>query len=173
MMLERVDAVWDHAEGPRAIYRPGRPVVQIAASTLVTPPVPRFVEVRLASPLRLAQDNHPIGPDIFRPSDLLASLVRRVSMLSEFHAESLATDFRALKTLWLGARMIERDLGWHGGHRWSASQKEEIDASGLVGFFVLDMTGLIPLWPYLWLGQWIHAGKGTAFGLGGLSLHPA
>ena len=38
---------------------------------------------------------------------------------------------------------------------------------GLVGEFTVDGPALPAVWPALWLGQWIHVGKGTAFGLGG------
>jgi CRISPR/Cas system endoribonuclease Cas6 (RAMP superfamily) len=37
---------------------------------------------------------------------------------------------------------------------------------GLLGRFSLAGEGLEPFWPYLWLGQWTHAGKGTSMGLG-------
>ena len=37
---------------------------------------------------------------------------------------------------------------------------------GLVGEFELSDIGLKPFWPYLWLGQWTHSGKGTVMGLG-------
>ena len=39
---------------------------------------------------------------------------------------------------------------------------------GLVGEVALDGPSLPELWPALWLGQWTHVGKGTAFGLGGI-----
>ena len=44
---------------------------------------------------------------------------------------------------------------------------------GIVGGFVLDMTGLAPLWPYLWLGPWLHAGKAATMGMGAVLLRPA
>lgn len=33
-------------------------------------------------------------------------------------------------------------------------------------FDVLPGEGLAPFWPYIWLGQWTHAGKNTSMGLG-------
>ena len=38
---------------------------------------------------------------------------------------------------------------------------------GLIGGLTLDGPALFDLWSALWLGQWTHLGKGTAFGLGG------
>jgi len=37
---------------------------------------------------------------------------------------------------------------------------------GLIGEIELDGADLEPFWPYLWLGQWTHAGKGAVMGLG-------
>lgn len=36
-----------------------------------------------------------------------------------------------------------------------------------MGTIELAGDGLEPFWPYLWLGQWTHAGKGVVMGLGG------
>ena len=41
---------------------------------------------------------------------------------------------------------------------------------GLVGSFILNLSGLETVWPYLWLGQWIHAGKAATMGLGAIRL---
>jgi CRISPR/Cas system endoribonuclease Cas6 (RAMP superfamily) len=35
------------------------------------------------------------------------------------------------------------------------------------------MDGLDAFWPYLWLGQWTHAGKGTSMGMGAYTIQPA
>ena len=39
---------------------------------------------------------------------------------------------------------------------------------GLIGSVDLDLASALlhEFWPYLWLGQYIHTGKGTSMGLG-------
>lgn len=56
--------------------------------------------------------------------------------------------------------------------RWSASQQRDVDMSGIIGSFVLDLRGAEALFPYLWLGQWLYAGKGTVMGMGAIRLRP-
>ena len=36
----------------------------------------------------------------------------------------------------------------------------------------LDLAGhdLAEFWPYLWLGQWTHVGKGTSMGMGAYTI---
>ena len=55
-----------------------------------------------------------------------------------------------------------------GGRDWSGRQQQELDMGGGIGSFVLDLRGREPLFPYLWLGQWLHAGKGAVLGLGAI-----
>ncbi|MGQ0594710.1 MAG: CRISPR system precrRNA processing endoribonuclease RAMP protein Cas6 [Gammaproteobacteria bacterium] len=42
----------------------------------------------------------------------------------------------------------------------------ETPMGGLLGEIALDGAGLEPFWPYLWLGQYVHAGAATSMGLG-------
>jgi CRISPR/Cas system endoribonuclease Cas6 (RAMP superfamily) len=44
---------------------------------------------------------------------------------------------------------------------------------GLLGRFRLHGPDIAPFWPYLWLGQWTHAGKGATLGLGRYRIVPA
>ncbi len=37
---------------------------------------------------------------------------------------------------------------------------------GLLGSMTMNLERIESLWPYLYLGQWLHAGKGTNMGLG-------
>ena len=43
---------------------------------------------------------------------------------------------------------------------------------GLLGTVDLSGEGLAPFWPFLHLGQWTHAGKGTIMGLGHYQIEP-
>jgi len=48
-----------------------------------------------------------------------------------------------------------------------------VPMGGLIGEVELDGAGLESFWPYLWLGQWTHAGKGAVMGLGGYRIESA
>jgi hypothetical protein len=137
------------------------------------PAAPAKVRVLLTTPLRLLDDNRPVTVKSFRPGLLVANLVRRVSMMAAFHDDSPhEPDFRRLKQLWQGLRADAVMLAMHDQMRWSSSQQRELDMRGIFGSFVLDLRGAEALFPYLWLGQWLHAGKGAAMGMGGIRLRP-
>jgi len=166
--LVEARAVW-RGEAPDAVvfgpsgYRP------VAAEPPDIPPCPSRLRVILATPLRLARDGRPLGPRRFPPGALVSNLVRRVSMMSTFYGDTpLETDFRALKELWEGLVAHEPMLAFADQTRWSGSQKEELAMGGVIGSFVLDLCGREPLFPYLWLGQWVHAGKGAVMGMGAI-----
>ncbi|MFQ5903237.1 MAG: CRISPR system precrRNA processing endoribonuclease RAMP protein Cas6 [Candidatus Binatia bacterium] len=61
--------------------------------------------------------------------------------------------------------MIDRCGVWHGWERYSARQDTRMKMGGFVGKveYQGEVSGFIPL---LRLGQRIHVGKGTGFGLG-------
>ena len=173
-ILTDVHSIWRSPEPDRrlATLADGS-LAPAAAESPAIPPMPDAVEVHLISPLRLTLDNKLVGPAQFRPGDLLRALLRRVSMLMSFHTGAdLDTDFRALTDLANRARMAEPELKLAAQQRWSTNQAE-VKMDGLMGGFLLDMRGLEPLWPYLWLGQWVHAGKGTVMGLGAIHVREA
>lgn len=175
MALDAVDAVWRRgAEDRQPVHAAGGTVTVPPPEVPSTPPMPRFVEVRIVSALRLTHQGRLAGPDDFRARDLLMFLVRRVSMLSTFHTDTpLDTDFRALKEAAAKVRIVERNLALHRQTRRSSAQGREVPMDGLVGWCVLDLAGQGALWPYLWLAPWIHAGKAATMGLGAVTLHPA
>lgn len=175
MALDAVEAVWrSDGEERRPVHAAGGPVMVPPPEVPPTPAMPRFVEVRIASPLRLTHQGRLVGPDDFRARDMLMFLVRRVSMLSTFHTDTpLDTDFRALKQAAEAVRLVERSLTLHRQTRRSSAQGREVPMDGLVGWCVLDLAGQDALWPYLWLAPWIHAGKAATMGLGAVALHPA
>jgi hypothetical protein len=131
------------------------------------PACPPEVEVVQLSPLRVQREGRLVGPADFRPGDLLSNLIRRVSMLTYFFTDHpLETDFRALADLARRLQAKRAELGWVDIVRRSSRQDALMRMGGIVGRFVLPLQGAEPLWPYLWLGQWIGAGKGATMGLG-------
>lgn len=164
-------AVWRGNDPDVVVFDQHAGFRPLAPAVPALPPCPARLRVILATPLRVARDGRPLGPKGFPPGALVGNLVRRVSMLCEFFGEaSLDADFRALKALWEGLVAREPMLAAADQVRWSSRIGQEIDMGGVIGSFVLDMAGVEALFPYLWLGQWVHAGKGAVMGMGAIRL---
>ena len=139
-----------------------------AARTEQVPLCPRSAcTLYLQSPLRLTRDGRAIREHDFSFAALFSSLLRRLSMLSYFHGDTaLETDFAALTAAARKVNISHRQLQWHDWQRWSGRQHKHVAMGGLVGAFSLAPANINEFWPYLWLGQYTHAGKGTGMGLG-------
>ena len=138
------------------------------------PKVERVIRLRFETPMRLQRDSLLVTAGMFRFSDLLGALLRRISMLTYFHTDTpLETDFAVLVELAREVEVTSAQLEWKDWTRYSSRQKTEIEMGGLVGEFLVSLGGTSPLWPYVWLGQWVHAGKGTSMGLGQYTLKAA
>lgn len=152
----------------------GEGALQARETKTHIPPAPgAALRITLKTPLRLAENNRPLSAEKFQPHHLLRNLIRRVSLLSTFHTDTpLETDFRALNQMARELPLQQADLHWNDWQRYSNRKQRPIKMGGLRGQFVIEQ---LPdaLWPYLWLGQWIHAGKGTVMGLGHYRLEPA
>jgi hypothetical protein len=138
------------------------------------PPVPEAVQIRFQTPLRLKRDGRNVRPQDFSFADLFGNLLRRFSMLTYFHTETpLEVDFAGLmaRARVVGCHQI--DLYWQDWTRYSSRQQTAMQMGGLQGTVVLEGNQITPFWPYLWLGQWTHAGKSTSMGLGRYRLETA
>lgn len=151
----------------RPIYTPGGDLNPLPPMVPVTPPCPERLTLRLLTPLRLTSEGRLVSQDRFRFHHLFSNLLRRISLLTSFHTDDpLETDFAGLTR---AARAIEPSrarLHWHEWARFSSRQDTLVKMGGLIGEIGLEGTDLEPFWPYLWLGQWTHAGKGVVMGLG-------
>lgn len=120
-----------------------------------------------STPLRIQRDGNPIrSGDQLTARDVLMSAVKRVATICETQLGESTTHipFRALTD---AAAMVEmtHTLVWHELARHSSRQQQRIPLGGLIGSVQLRGE-LAPFAPYLHLGQWLHIGKETAFGLG-------
>lgn len=158
----------------RPIYRPGESLQPSPPIAPEPPPCPARLTLVVQTPLRLRQAEKLLGPDAFQVGALFANLVRRISLLTTFHADApLTADFAELSRAGWTLQPRSTRLHWHEWVRYSSRQDALLQMGGLVGEIELDGAGLEPFWPYLWLGQWTHAGKGAVMGLGGYRIERA
>lgn len=128
------------------------------------------VTLRFHTPLRLQTNGRRATAEEYTARRLLMALVRRIALLCEFHGPGrLDLDFSGLARL---AESIEsrKRLTWQDWTRYSSRQKQKMDLGGVVGEWTLA-GDLSPFAPFLHLGQWLHVGKETTFGMGRYTLH--
>ena len=157
--------VYDSAEGR---YEP------LEIPVAMAPPAPTSVRITLVTPLRIKRHGHFLRPGDFSAVDFLLNLCARLRLLAEHHGgDPAALEWTRLHN---GAERIELCnccLRWHDWTRWSSRQDTLMQMGGLLGSFELAGPDLPSFWQALMYGQWVHAGKGTTFGLGGYRLDPA
>lgn len=160
------DRLWDAQE--RVFV--GVPTDRTPATLLSHRPVPSAGRVRLVSltPLRLLDKGRPVKG--LTPTELTRNLVRRFTALGHCHCGvDIEVDTKSLSER-AGQLTVTHDtLAWTDLERYSRRQARTMTLGGLAG--TLELTGdLEPLWPWLLLGEALHVGKGTAFGLGRYTL---
>ena len=161
---ERWDQVFSAARGEYA--RRETPAPAILAS-------PASVRVELLTPLRIKRHGRFVGAREFAAGDLLRNLYARLAVLTALYAGA-PDHFRwqSAREQAEGVHLADPQLRWYEWTRFSSRQNTLMQMGGLLGEFSLAGPALGTFWPALWLGQWVHVGKGTSFGLGGYVLEP-
>jgi CRISPR-associated endoribonuclease Cas6 len=97
---------------------------------------------------------------------LIRNLLRRVSLISYFHCgEELNLDYKGLIDSSKEIKTEKENLSWFDWERYSNRQETRMKMGGFIGSITFegDFDKFLPL---LLLGENIHVGKGTSFGLG-------
>ena len=149
--------VHDPADGQFAAHSPVVPAPVLAAAEGVT--------LRFITPLRLQENGRALPPERLTPRALLMAVVRRAALMADVHGGCApAWDFQQLGRLAMEVRDT-RQLHWQDWTRRSARQKCTMTLGGVCGEWTLQGE-LGPFLPALHLGQWLHVGKETVFGMG-------
>jgi hypothetical protein len=158
------------------VWSADTPRIQSHTASLQIPPWPEGKNellLRIHTPLRLQHQGRPLRPQQLTAHSLISAVSRRAALVLEFHANQPdwgervpATAAQAL------ALRDERELRWFDWVRYSSRQQQEMTLGGVVGDWRLQGTKevLSSIWPWLWLGQWLHVGKNATMGLGGYRL---
>ena len=139
---------------------------------LRAPPAAPKVRLVLITPLHLKRDGHLVREGQFRFADLHQNLVKRRELLQYFYGAAKGS-LQAEAAEAIPDPVIEGRLYWRDWTRWSNRQGTRMKFGGLMGHLVLDGALLGSRWEELWLGQFLHAGNETSFGLGRYVLLPA
>ncbi len=128
------------------------------------------LKIQFATPLKILQNQQLLGNDMLA-KDFLMALIRRYYLLQEFYAKDYhVPDFKALAKL--AAQIQARpDFKHYTWSRYSTRQQKKIALNGVIGSITLK-GDLTPFLNMLNIGQWLHIGKNTTFGMGQYSVQP-
>ncbi len=128
------------------------------------------VRLNFHTPLRLKHRNQILRAYALTPRKFVADLLRRASLLAEFHA-GIRDAVPNARDLVHHAETLRHEgaLRWFENTRYSSRQQREVRQDGLLGEWIWHGE-LQPLLPWLQLGQWLHVGGSAAMGLGGYHL---
>lgn len=97
---------------------------------------------------------------------LMRNLFRRLSSLAEVHSgEKWELDWKGLIERTREIKTIHSDLLWKDWERFSQRQDTKLKMGGFLGEVTFE-GDLSEFMPYLKLGEYLHIGKATVFGLG-------
>ena len=136
-------------------------------------PATQILQLQVHTPLRLQHQGRPIRPEQLSPRALVAAISRRVALVLEFHAGQSQWGNLVPRVITQSHQLQDsRDLRWFDWVRYSSRQRQEMALGGVSGQWTLtgEASVLAELWPWLWLGQWLHVGKNATFGMGGYAL---
>lgn len=149
----------------------GRITAHDATLPLPAPTPHERLRLDFETPLRLQSQGRPLTVSEMTPRKLIADLLRRITLLNEFHASFPESVVDAASLVRAAAVLEdEKRMRWMDWSRYSSRQNQEMTLGGAVGNWTLR-GALGPLLPWLHLGQWLHIGKNATMGLGRYTLH--
>ncbi|MGA1871275.1 MAG: CRISPR system precrRNA processing endoribonuclease RAMP protein Cas6 [bacterium] len=156
--------------GRRVVYKGTNKMLEkihqpVGWNDIIRIPPSDSIHLSFLTPTRLKYQNHFTKELEFHI--FFRNLLRRISLLSYFHC-GYKLDDREFKTLITQAHDIEiakRSLYWEDWERYSNRQAARMKMGGFMGEITYEGQ-FEPFWPYIALGEYIHIGKGSSFGLG-------
>lgn len=168
--LERVDYLADsQASRGIPVYSEAGQTVVAHSAELCLPAFSstRNVNLHFLSPLRLVQRGQLITLADLTPGVFLRHLIRRVNFqlgheLADWNGNQQVSLLNAQADAVNGETPA---MTWQDWSRYSTRQQQRMTFGGLLGHWLLSDVP-VELQKILYLGQWVHVGKETAFGLG-------
>jgi len=132
--------------------------------------IPDVLSLTLSTPLRITEMGKLCQELSF--SLLFRNLLRRASLLAEIHTpQKWLLDYSAILQQASCIRTLSSQLRWWDWERYSNRQQGRMQLGGLVGEIRLQGNFALFL-PLLRLGEYLHIGKNTSFGMGKYLISP-
>lgn len=96
---------------------------------------------------------------------IIKSIIRRLKSLSHYHNGREDSFFDFDWSLLDKVKITEKNLEWYRWQRYSGRQDAKIRFEGFVGDIMIEGP-LTKLTPWLRLGEMVHIGRGTVYGMG-------
>ncbi len=160
----------DNEKIPQIIWRSETPcIIEHPQQLQIMKHTMQALTLNIHTPMRLQRQSKPIGPDKINPLDLLGPLLRRVELVR--HVTQLAPLYTDMRAHMDNARHIKSHatLRWTDWERYSNRQQQKMALGGITGQWALQ-GNLQPYQHALQLGQWLHIGKNTTFGMGAYTI---
>jgi len=122
------------------------------------------ITLKFITPLRLKQKGRLVTQLTFPL--LLERLIERITLLSTFYGSGTPAGLADLQPLSERVNTAHDGLYWYDWGRYSTRQKDYMKLGGLRGEITFEGE-LAPFMPLLKLGEKVHVGQGSGFGLGG------
>ena len=125
------------------------------------------------TPLRVKKEGRSVTASALGFGDVFGALMRRISMLCSFHGKAaLQAPFAELAAQ---SRQVRVRSQWVTvpQQRFSNRQHQAMPMDGVTGWMEIDAADAAVFWPFLWLGQYVHAGSAATMGLGCYEIVPA
>lgn len=127
-------------------------------------PDPHRAKFRFLTPARIKYNGKFIDDANFEV--LIRNLLRRLSSLARIHCgEQWELDWKGLIERTKEIKTVQSDLAWKDWERYSKRQDTKLKMGGFLGDITFE-GDLAEFMPFLKLGEYLHIGKGTVFGLG-------
>lgn len=158
-----------YTETDHALREPGPPVTGRELASRLTGPASfqecRRLTLEFLTPTRLTFQEQLIDHPEFHI--LMSRLIGRLIDLSRHHHEArMQVNHTELMARAKGVRLVKHNLTWYDWERYSNRQQTRMKLGGILGTASYEGE-LGEFLPFLALGEWVHLGKGTSFGLGG------
>ena len=122
-----------------------------------------MLQIRFLSPFRYKHVNKLVVPLDFKI--FMARILDRIEQLSIYSPLSKPFDKNAILDAAAQVKTEKSSLHWYDWERYSSRQNSRMKFGGYLGDIVFS-GNLIPFLPYIKIGEYLHVGKQTTFGLG-------
>lgn len=139
---------------------------QLCDQPELSPSVKSSLQLEIITQARIQHHGRFLNVDSFDAVPFCRSVLRRYLTLLEAYS-TVELSEEQISSLYAQVQQVQglAQLQWKNWSRWSNRQHQKMDMDGLIGTVSLENV-TEELFHYLYLGQWLHTGKGCVFGLG-------